>query len=224
MSAIALSSNDVAAQAIGRPKAKHADDDHQSFDPMQGQTARSQEQVATAGDSCIGRTLPPRPAEAVKWTPDQPAIEASPPAIEASPLAHNIGAAPEGSSSMAWASIASPSAVPDTPARLQRLRRLAWLIDGAFGLPGTRFRFGLNSVLGLLPVGGDALLGAVSLYIVYEAAQLGVPRPQLARMLANVAVEVVGGSVPVLGDLFDMALKANLRNLAIIERHLDARL
>ncbi len=125
---------------------------------------------------------------------------------------------------MAWASTASPSAVPDTPARLQRLRRLAWLIDGAFGLPGTRFRFGLNSVLGLLPVGGDALLGAVSLYIVYEAAQLGVPRPQLARMLANVAVEVVGGSVPVLGDLFDMALKANLRNLAIIERHLDARL
>ena len=125
---------------------------------------------------------------------------------------------------MAWAATAAPSAAVDTQARLRRLRRLAWLVDGAFGLPGTRFRFGLNSVLGLLPIGGDALLGAVSLYIVYEAAQLGVPRPQLAAMLANVAVEVVGGSVPVLGDLFDMALKANLRNLAIVERHLGPRL
>ena len=116
-----------------------------------------------------------------------------------------------------------PFAVPDIQARLRRLRRLAWLIDGAFGLPGTRFRFGLNSVVGLLPVGGDAVLGAISLYIVYEAAQLGVPGSLLARMVANVAVEVVGGSVPILGDLFDMALKANLRNLAIIERHLGVR-
>ena len=116
-----------------------------------------------------------------------------------------------------------PSAVPDAHARLQRLRRLAWLIDGAFGLPGTKFRFGLNSVIGLLPVGGDAVLGAISLYIVYEAAKLGVPRPQVARMLANVALETVGGAVPLVGDLFDMALKANLRNLAIIERHIGVR-
>lgn len=121
------------------------------------------------------------------------------------------------------ASSAPTSSAPNVQARLQRLRRLAWLIDGAFGLPGTRFRFGLNSVVGLLPVGGDAVLGMISLYIVYEAMQLGVPRAQIGRMLANVAVEVVGGSVPVLGDLFDMALKANLRNLAIIERHVGRR-
>ena len=108
---------------------------------------------------------------------------------------------------------------PSARARLVRLRRLAWLIDGAFHLPGTRFRFGLNSVVGLIPVGGDAVLGAISLYILYEAAQLGVPRAQLARMFGNVVLEVAGGSVPILGDLFDMALKANLRNLAIIERH-----
>lgn len=107
----------------------------------------------------------------------------------------------------------------DAAARLTRLRRLAWLIDGAFWLPGTRFRFGLNSVIGLLPVGGDAVLGALSLYIIYEAARLGVPRHKLVRMLANVGVEVIGGSVPIVGDLFDMALKANLRNLAIIEDH-----
>ncbi len=108
----------------------------------------------------------------------------------------------------------------DAEARLARLRRLAWLIDGAFTLPGTRFRFGLNSIIGLLPVGGDAVLGALSLYIVYEAAQLGLPRHKLLRMVGNIALEVGGGSVPILGDVFDMALKANLRNLAIIEAHL----
>ena len=122
---------------------------------------------------------------------------------------------------MAFAStgFAAASAPLDRVARLRRIRRLAWLIDGAFGLPGTRFRFGLNSVIGLLPVGGDAVLGALSLYIVYEAAQMGLPRAKLARMVANVVVETVGGSVPVVGDLFDMALKANLRNIAIIEEH-----
>jgi hypothetical protein len=124
---------------------------------------------------------------------------------------------------MAWRSTTPFSAASDPQARLNRLRRLAWLIDAAFVLPGTRFRFGLNSVVGLLPVGGDAVLGLISLYIVYEAAQLGMPAGQLARMLANVAIEVVGGSVPVLGDIFDMALKANLRNLAIIERHVGVR-
>jgi hypothetical protein len=120
---------------------------------------------------------------------------------------------------MAFAAAEHFFANTDPMARLVRLRRLAWLIDGAFKMPGTRFRFGLNSVIGLLPIGGDAVLGAISLYIIYEAARLGVPRHKLARMVANVGIEVLGGSVPILGDLFDMALKANLRNLAIIEEH-----
>ena len=124
---------------------------------------------------------------------------------------------------MAWASSIPFTAPLDVQRRLTRLRRLAWLIDGAFGIPGTRFRFGLNSIIGLAPVAGDTVLGAISLYIVYEAAQLGVPGPQLARMLGNVALEVAGGSVPILGDLFDVALKANLRNLAIIEQHVGRR-
>jgi hypothetical protein len=123
---------------------------------------------------------------------------------------------------MAFAA-AQSFASSDPAARLARLRKLAWLIDASFGLPGTRFRFGLNSVIGLLPVGGDAVLGALSLYIIYEAAQLGIPRHKLLRMVANVGVEVVGGSIPIFGDLFDMALKANLRNLRIIEDHLWAR-
>lgn len=93
------------------------------------------------------------------------------------------------------------------------------MIDGAFRLPGTSFRFGLNSAIGLLPVGGDAVLGVVSLYIIYEAARLGLPKNKLAQMLAYVGVEVIGGSIPVIGDVFDMVLKANLRNLAIIDDH-----
>ena len=108
--------------------------------------------------------------------------------------------------------------------RLARLRRLAWIIDAAFRLPGTRFRFGLNSLIGLTPAAGDAVLAAISLYIVWEAHALGVPRHKLAKMLGNVGVETLAGAVPVLGDLFDMTFKANLRNLAIVEEHLGVSL
>lgn len=124
---------------------------------------------------------------------------------------------------MAASTYTRAASPPDMKARLEHLRRLAWLIDGVFVLPGTRFRFGLNSAIGLLPVGGDAVLGAISLYIVWRARQLGVPPAKLARMMANVGLEVVVGSVPIVGDLFDMALKANLRNIAIVEAHCEGR-
>ncbi len=101
--------------------------------------------------------------------------------------------------------------------RLAKFRKYAWLLDGQFGIPGTRFRFGLNSLIGLAPVAGDVVMGLISLYLVWEARQMGAPIGLQARMLGNVAIEVVGGSVPILGDLFDMAFKANLRNLALLE-------
>lgn len=102
-------------------------------------------------------------------------------------------------------------------ARIERLRRAAWLLDAQFGLPGTRFRFGLNGLVGLLPVSGDVVMGCVSLWFVWEARKLGAPPALLARMAANIAIEVGGGVVPVLGDVFDMAFKANLRNVALLE-------
>lgn len=108
----------------------------------------------------------------------------------------------------------------DAAARIARIRKLAWLLDGQFGLPGTRFRFGLNSLLGLSPVVGDVLLGLVSLYLVWEAKRLGAPNALLGQMLLNVAIEVVGGAVPILGDVFDMIFKANLRNFDLLERWL----
>lgn len=109
-------------------------------------------------------------------------------------------------------------------ARLAKLRRLAWLLDAAFVLPGTKFRFGIDGIVGLAPGIGDTLMGLTSLYIVWEARKLGLPVGKLARMVGNVGVETLAGSVPVVGDLFDAAFKANLRNIAIIEEHLGVTL
>jgi hypothetical protein len=93
-------------------------------------------------------------------------------------------------------------------------------MDGLVRVPGTRFRLGLNSLIGLPPVAGDAMLTAISLWIVWEAKRLGLPRKKIARMLGNVAIETALGTVPLVGDLFDVVWKANLRNLAIVEKHL----
>jgi hypothetical protein len=103
--------------------------------------------------------------------------------------------------------------------RIARLRRLAWIIDALSRVPGTRFRFGLSSVIGLAPWAGDAMLVLISLYIVFEAVQLGLPRAKIVRMLTNIGIEAVLGAVPVLGDLLDVAWKANLRNVDIIDAH-----
>lgn len=105
-------------------------------------------------------------------------------------------------------------------ARLKRLKIIAWAVDGAFRIPGTRFRFGLNSVIGMTPAAGDVVLAGISLYIVNEARKLGLPNDKIARMLANIGIEAAAGAVPIIGNLFDMGFKANLRNIAIIEEHL----
>jgi hypothetical protein len=110
----------------------------------------------------------------------------------------------------------------DRLARVARLRSLAILLDTAIRLPGG-IRIGADSVIGLAPGVGDALTTLMAAYIVYEAHRLGVPRHKLARMAANVAIDGVLGAVPILGDIFDVAFKANIRNIAIIEDHLAGR-
>ena len=104
---------------------------------------------------------------------------------------------------------------------LARRRRLATLLDAAFRIPGTKARWGLDTLIGLLPVGGTAVMLLPSLYIVWKGWQLGAPRAVLSRMLANVIVEAAADLVPVLGDVFDTAFKADLRNVALLERHFD---
>ena len=111
----------------------------------------------------------------------------------------------------------------DTPRRatLDRLDRLARLFDTAFILPGTQIRFGIESVMRLVPGIGDAAASALSCYLLYEAHRLDIPKPIFARMVANVAIEGVVGAVPVLGDLFDVGFRANRRNVQILREHFE---
>ena len=119
----------------------------------------------------------------------------------------------------------SPSAlVPEVGTldrRLERLRKVGWVLDSSFRIPGTRIRFGIDAIIGLVPGLGDLIAGALSLYIIAESARLGVPRSLLARMGWNVAVDTFVGEIPILGDLFDVVWKANMRNLALLEEHLQ---
>jgi hypothetical protein len=119
----------------------------------------------------------------------------------------------------------SPSAlVPEVDTldrRLERLRTVGWVLDSSFRIPRTRIRFGVDTIIGLVPGLGDLIAGALSLYIIAESARLGVPRSLLARMGWNVAVDTLVGEIPILGDLFDIVWKANMRNLALLEEHLQ---
>jgi hypothetical protein len=103
---------------------------------------------------------------------------------------------------------------------LALVRGLAKVLDTAFVIPGTRIRVGLDSILGLLPVVGDAIGMALGGYIVLVAARLGVPKPVLARMLLNLGTDAVVGAVPVVGDVFDIAWKAHAKNAALLEQSL----
>jgi hypothetical protein len=103
--------------------------------------------------------------------------------------------------------------------RLERLRRLGYLLDNAIPIPGTPFRIGWESIIGLVPGVGDLVGGGFSAYIVLQAARMGVPRSLLARMGWNLLVDLAVGAVPFLGDLFDAGFKANMRNLALLEQH-----
>jgi len=122
----------------------------------------------------------------------------------------------------AWDSAQSgPSAKLERLRRLRRLSGIARLMDTAIGIPGTRIRFGADSVFGLIPVIGDAGGALVGLYIVNEARRLGVPPAKLAQMLGNIAADSILGSVPLAGDVFDLFFKSHRRNVQMILDHFD---
>ena len=110
---------------------------------------------------------------------------------------------------------------PSKLATLNRLRKFSRLLDSAIGIPGTKFRFGLDPILGLIPGAGDFLGTALSAYLVVEAARLGVPKETLVKMVSNIVLESAVGTVPVIGDLFDAAWKANTKNFELVEAHLN---
>jgi hypothetical protein len=99
------------------------------------------------------------------------------------------------------------------------LRRWAVVLDSAFRVPGTAVRFGLDPLLGLFPGLGDLTTPLFSILILVHAVRLRVPRVVQLRMLLNAAIDSGLGVVPVIGDVFDVAWKANVRNLALLERH-----
>ncbi|TFV43997.1 DUF4112 domain-containing protein [Bradyrhizobium niftali] len=105
--------------------------------------------------------------------------------------------------------------------RIARLEAIAKLLDVAFILPGTNIRYGIDGLIGLIPVVGDIITTAISLWLVREARALGAPWYLTARMLGNVAVDGVVGMVPLAGDAFDVMFRANMRNMRLLRRWLD---
>jgi predicted small integral membrane protein len=105
--------------------------------------------------------------------------------------------------------------------RLKRMRQLTKLLDNAIAIPGTKQRIGLDPILGLIPGGGDTVSAALSGYIIIEAARMGLPRSALMRMVGNIFLDMVVGSAPFFGDIYDTVSKANVRNMQIVERHLN---
>lgn len=111
----------------------------------------------------------------------------------------------------------------ETEARLLSLERLARRMDAALRIPGTRIRIGVDGILGLIPGIGDGLALAPAGYIIWQAHRLGAPPALLARMGVNTGIDVAIGSVPLIGDIFDVGWKSNLRNVDLLRRHIADR-
>lgn len=105
--------------------------------------------------------------------------------------------------------------------RLARLDALAKLLDVAFIVPGTNVRYGIDGLIGLIPVIGDIITTAISLWLVREARSLGAPWHLTMRMLGNVALDGVVGAVPLVGDAFDVMFRANVRNVKMLRRWME---
>jgi hypothetical protein len=112
---------------------------------------------------------------------------------------------------------------PRNEARLRRIHLLSRMLDEQFRIPGTTYRIGLDGLLGLIPGVGDAAGALLSAYILSEAIRLGAPRTVLLRMVANIGIDMVVGAIPVVGDIFDMAWKANKKNAALLHAYLASQ-
>lgn len=108
-------------------------------------------------------------------------------------------------------------------AAAMRIEMLSRLMDDMFTLPGTNMRIGLDAIIGIVPVLGDLISQAVSSYLIWEARRIGVSRLTIARMIGNSAIDTVVGFIPFVGDAFDIAFKANMKNLNLLKAHLEKR-
>ena len=101
----------------------------------------------------------------------------------------------------------------------RRIGRMTHVLDELVSVPGTPVRVGLDPIVGLIPIVGDAVAGIVGAWVIAEAARFGVPRVVVGRMVVNLVVDLAIGAIPLLGDLFDVVFRANSRNLALFRRH-----
>lgn len=115
-----------------------------------------------------------------------------------------------------------PHVASESPRRAADVEWLAKWMDTVFTVPGLGIKFGLDAILGLLPVAGDTASAVAAMYILNAAHQRGVPRVTMARMALNVVLDLVVGVVPIVGDAFDVYWKANNRNAELLRRHLAA--
>ncbi|WP_369601487.1 DUF4112 domain-containing protein [Hahella sp. SMD15-11] len=114
---------------------------------------------------------------------------------------------------------------PETLVRLrERLNKLATVLDSRFRIPGTRIRFGWDSIVGVIPVAGDVLTALLGGYIISQAYKAGAPRKLLLRMAANTLADLFGGSVPVVGDIYDVLWRSNQRNVRLLEDWLNSQI
>jgi hypothetical protein len=123
-------------------------------------------------------------------------------------------------STRAWNFDSAYTTKPSRAERVARLDALARLLDTALVLPGTNIRLGLDALIGIVPAIGDLVTTLTSLYIVYEAHQLGAPKHLIIRMMGTVALDGVIGAVPVVGDAFDVFWRSNRRNVALLQNYL----
>jgi hypothetical protein len=115
-----------------------------------------------------------------------------------------------------------PRSETDRQRSLAEVQTLAWLLDNSIPVPGTGGRrFGIDAVIGLVPVVGDLVSGGLGLFVVWRASRMGLPRIVIARMLVNSTIDFVVGAIPFAGDAFDFWFKASTRNLALVRRHLE---
>jgi hypothetical protein len=105
--------------------------------------------------------------------------------------------------------------------RLARLDALANFMDSAVVIPGTNIRFGADALIGLVPGIGDLVTAGIASLIILEARRMGAPAHVVARMIGNVAIDGLVGAVPVVGDLFDVVFRANLRNMRLLRKHFE---
>lgn len=109
------------------------------------------------------------------------------------------------------------------PRDLVALRRFAFLMDEAFVIPGTRFKVGLDAIVGLIPGIGDVIGAVMSAWIIVGGVRHRVPARVIFRMILNVAIDLLFGSVPIAGDVFDFMFEENVKNMRLLEKHRDRR-